>query len=91
MSHTITLELTEEIYSALQEQADKLGLSVTDLITQQLQSNLSILHPCTKAEKEAARQRFQRHLGSITPGYATGIDNESIDADLAKAYSDDWS
>ncbi|MHC5827308.1 MAG: hypothetical protein ACYT04_68390, partial [Nostoc sp.] len=41
----------------------------------------------TEIEKEAARQRFRSHAGSINLGYATGVDNESIDADLVKTYS----
>ncbi|HEY9861069.1 MAG TPA: hypothetical protein V6D16_16300 [Candidatus Obscuribacterales bacterium] len=38
-----------------------------------------------KAQKEAARLRFQSHAGAISLGYATGADNESIDAELVKA------
>jgi len=41
----------------------------------------------TEAEKEAARQRFRAHAGSIS-GYPTGADNESIDADLGREYGD---
>ena len=43
----------------------------------------------TEAEKEAARQRFRRHAGAIDLGYATGVDNENIDADLIRAYSNE--
>jgi len=42
------------------------------------------------AQQEEARQRFRNHAGSVSLGYATGADNESIDADLAKAYSDEY-
>jgi len=42
------------------------------------------------AQQEKARQRFRNHAGSVSLGYATGADNESIDADLAKAYSDEY-
>lgn len=41
----------------------------------------------TDAEKQAARQRFERHFGEVDLGYATGVDNEQIDADLARAYA----
>ena len=41
----------------------------------------------TDAEKQAARERFERHFGEVDLGYATGVDNEQIDADLARAYA----
>ncbi|HBI43686.1 MAG TPA: hypothetical protein DDY78_12675 [Planctomycetales bacterium] len=40
------------------------------------------------AEKNAARDRFERHFGEVNLGRATGADNEGIDADLARAYAD---
>jgi antitoxin YefM len=42
----------------------------------------------TDAEKQAARERFESHLGEVDLGYATGVDNEQIDAELARAYAD---
>lgn len=42
----------------------------------------------TAAEKLAARERFERHFGEIDLGFPTGVDNERIDADLAREYSD---
>ena len=41
----------------------------------------------TDAEMQAARERFERHFGEVDLGYATGDDNEQIDADLAKEYA----
>jgi hypothetical protein len=41
-------------------------------------------------QQEEARQRFRNHAGAISLGYATGIDNESIDADLARAYASEY-
>lgn len=34
-----------------------------------------------------ARERFERRFGSVDLGLATGADNESIDADLAREYA----
>ena len=36
----------------------------------------------------ARREAFLRHIGAVNLGYATGTDNEQIDADLTHAYSD---
>jgi hypothetical protein len=41
----------------------------------------------TEAEKQDARERLERHFGEIDLGDATGADNESIDADLAREYT----
>ena len=41
----------------------------------------------TDAEMQAARERFERHFGEVDLGYATGADNEQIDADLAREYA----
>jgi hypothetical protein len=41
----------------------------------------------TEADLQVARERFERHFGSVDLGYATGTDNEEIDADLARAYA----
>jgi uncharacterized protein YgiM (DUF1202 family) len=41
----------------------------------------------TETEKQAARERFERHFGEVDLGYATGVDNEQIDADLATEYA----
>ena len=42
----------------------------------------------TEAEKVAARERFEHHFGEVNLGHATGVDNERIDADLARDYAD---
>lgn len=36
----------------------------------------------------SAWARLAPHLGAVDGGYATGADNERIDADLARAYAD---
>ena len=38
---------------------------------------------------EDARQRFRNHAGAVSLGYATGAENEAINADLARAYADE--
>ncbi|MCP4660046.1 MAG: hypothetical protein GY856_31985, partial [bacterium] len=41
----------------------------------------------TEADKQAARERFERHFGEVNLGYAIAMDNERIDADLAREYA----
>jgi len=87
VSQVLTLELSEEAYRALQQQAEIAGISVSEWITTSLEQQYGLQKKQqTEAEKEAARQRFRHHAGAIDLGYATGADNESIDADLVRAY-----
>ncbi len=87
MSQVLTLELSEEAYRALQQQAEIAGISVSEWITTSLEQQYGLQKKQqAEAEKEAARQRFRHHAGAIDLGYATGADNESIDADLVRAY-----
>lgn len=92
MSQHLTLELSDEVYADLQQKANSVGVSIAEWIVAVLnnQSNgvSEALH--SVAQQEEARQRFRNHAGAISLGYATGIDNENIDADLAKAYANEY-
>jgi hypothetical protein len=94
MSQTLTLELSEEVYSAILRHAEAVGTSPAHWIASTLEQQYSSsrAQPLartqrTEAEKQAARERFERHFGEVDLGYATGVDNEQIDADLAREYA----
>jgi hypothetical protein len=40
--------------------------------------------------QEQARQKFKSLAGAISLGHATGADNQAVDADLARAYADEY-
>ena len=91
MSQLLSLKLSDEFYAVLQQQAEVAGVSIAELVAtsrEQQYGSLRREKSQAETEKEAARQRFRSHAGSINLGYATGADNESIDADLVKAHSD---
>ena len=93
MSQLLTLELSDDVYAALQQQADAIGLSVAELIVTSLDGQHGLLTGAKlqpEVQPEEAHQRLFSYAGAISLGYATGIDNESIDADLAKAYANDF-
>lgn len=91
MSHQLTIEIGDDTYATFQRQAEAAGLSIVDWIVASLdQRNVGFEKTDSGAEAEAARQRFQNHAGAVSLGYATGTDNEGIDADLAKAYKDEY-
>lgn len=90
VSQVFSLELSDEVYAALQQQAEIAGVSLAELVAisiEQQYVSLKCEKSQTDTEKEAVRQRFRSHAGSINLGYATGADNESIDADLVTVYS----
>jgi hypothetical protein len=89
MSQVLTLELSDTDYTEIRQRAELAGLTITEWAIASLKKNKQLIKPKlqNEAEKQAARQRFRRHAGSINLGYATGADNESIDTDLAKAYA----
>ncbi len=92
MSQKLTLELSDESYADLQQKANAVGVSITEWIVTALSKRgipVNEVLPSTE-HLEQSRQRFRSHAGAISLGYPTGIDNESIDADLAKAYADDY-
>ncbi len=93
MSHTLTVELSDEVYAAIQRQVEEANTSPAQLATLSLAQHFGRGHHArqttslrTEAELQAARERFERHFGAVNLGYATGADNESIDADLAREY-----
>ena len=91
MSQVLTLELSDTDYAEIRQRAELAGVTITEWAIASLKEYKQITRPKlqSEAEKQAARQRFRHHAGSINLGYATGADNESIDADLAKAYANE--
>ncbi len=95
MSHPLTVELSDAAYEALQVYARAAAQSPAKLAAAALEQCFATPdgmrrsgHSMTEAEKQAARERFERHFGAVNLGYATGADNEGIDTDLARAYAD---
>jgi hypothetical protein len=92
MSQTLTLEVNDQVYESIRQQAEAVGTSPAQLAVAALEHRFNGIHkkvdPRTEAEKRAANERFERHFGSVDLGYPTGTDNEAIDADLAREYGD---
>jgi hypothetical protein len=92
MSQQLTLELSDEIYTDLQQKADAVGLSITEWIVASLSSQSNIVNQALNSgvQQEEARRRFRNHTGVISLGYPTGLDSEVIDDDLATAYATEY-
>jgi len=85
VGHTQMLELPQPVYLALMKVAEASGMTPADWIAANLprwarENGETAKAQLTDAEKDAADARLDQHIVSL--GYATGIDNEAIDADL---------
>lgn len=88
MTRPLRLELSEEAYRALEQRAAASGASPAAVAAMALENHFRSKASRTDAEKQAARERLERHFGEVDLGAPTGADNESIDADLARSYAD---
>ena len=88
MSRILTVELADETYAAIERQAQASGTTAADLAATSLKHEFGVSSLRTEAEKQAARERFERHFGAVDLGFPTGTDNESIDVDLGREYAD---
>jgi hypothetical protein len=95
MSQMLILELSDEVYTTIQRQAESAGTSPAHWLATTLEQQYGPRHvwqsarqPRTAAEQQAARLRFEQHFGEIDRPDAIGVDNEQIDADLAREYGD---
>ena len=95
MSQTLILELSDEVYTTIQRQAESAGTSPAHWLAITLEQQYGPRHagqsarpPRTAAEQHTARVRFEQHFGEVHVPDATGADNEQIDADLAREYGD---
>jgi predicted transcriptional regulator len=95
MSRALTVELSEKAYSALERRAQVKAQSPAIVAAEALEQRFGLPEethggeaPVSEAELQALRQRFERHIGAVDLGHATGADNDGIDADLARAYAD---
>ena len=94
MSQALTLELSDEVYAAIRRHAEAARTSPAHWIATTLEQQYGggrewqgVRAQRTETEQQTARERFERHFGEVDLGYATGVDNEQIDADLAREYA----
>lgn len=84
MEHQVTLTLPEEIFLPLVEDALKQGRKLEDLAAERLASTV---HQTRLPEPVTNPGTLAELFGSVSLGHPTGLDNESIDRDLALAYA----
>jgi len=78
VSQVLSLELSDEVYAALQQQAEITGISLAELVATSIEQQYRSSRrekSQTETEREAIRQRFRSHAGSINLGSATNESN----------------
>ena len=89
MTQILTLELNDQIFTAIQRQAEAIGIPPERLaatfLEQRFGQVLKLLLP--EAEQKTARARFESHFGTLNLEHPTCLDNQSIDADLVREYA----
>ncbi|HEY0604026.1 MAG TPA: hypothetical protein VGD58_14000 [Herpetosiphonaceae bacterium] len=94
MSQTLLVELSDEMYAAIERQAAEEQISPAQVVASSLEQHFRQERGAPKriqrseAELQAARERFERLIGAVDLGHPTGADNDSIDADLSRHYAD---
>ncbi|HEV3470140.1 MAG TPA: hypothetical protein VG148_12520 [Pyrinomonadaceae bacterium] len=87
MNRTLTFEIPEEIYTVLEERAEREGRSTEAVVLEYLARHAPKPRPKLREEElRAAHEELMSFAGAASLGYATGADNESIDRDLAEEY-----
>lgn len=74
MSQRLILELSDEVYTALQRQANDAGISVAELVAVVINNRQYSLPITSKSYNEEAHQRLLGYAGVISLGYPTGAD-----------------
>ncbi|MEL6488601.1 MAG: hypothetical protein AAFV85_01635 [Cyanobacteria bacterium J06634_6] len=89
MSQTLTVEISEQAFVAIKQQAEESGVAPAYLAALMLEQNLTNASNSTtkSTESVAVQADFEQYFGSLPVEQSLGADNESIDADLAKEYS----
>ncbi|MGB7088313.1 MAG: hypothetical protein WBD47_22350 [Phormidesmis sp.] len=91
MSQQLTLEISDEVYKSLEQQATAVGVTIPQWIVTVLSTQGNSASSALSPEhQEQARRQFRRHAGAVSLGHATGAESQEIDTDLAKAYADEY-
>ena len=88
MSKTIVLEIPDEVYSSVRQQAERSGSTAEKLALETLLENFRTDgDKSTDTANVAALSKLMKFAGAADSGNLQSADNEVIDADLARSYN----
>ncbi len=89
MNQILTLAVSEQVFVAMQRQAETIGVSLehlaVTLLEQRFTQTTKLL--LSETEKALAQSRFEHHFGTLALDQSMSLDNESIDAALVREYA----
>ncbi|MFB8792195.1 MAG: hypothetical protein U7123_25950 [Potamolinea sp.] len=73
MTQSLKLELNDQIFTAIQQQAEAIGIPPEQLAAKLLEQQFGQVFKLllSEAEKEAARAKFERHFGTLNLEHRT--------------------
>ena len=89
MSKKLTVHISDKTYTALQQKAEKAGISVEDLVRRKIEPRRAVKKLSRKLapdEEQKAREELRKCIGIFQGSDPKGADNEEIDRDLAREY-----
>ncbi len=84
MNHIIQLEIPDLLFQAMERRATALGSDPATIAMTTLQQHFH--SDREHSENAGGADSFEALFGAIDLGYPTGLNNEKIDADLAREY-----
>ena len=87
MSKSVTLELPDDVWRAMVEEALHEGRTPEAIAVKWLTGKAPKRDQKSPRQTEAGRNRFRRHFGAVKSVKPRSADNEQIDADLAREYA----
>jgi hypothetical protein len=86
MSTDLNIHLSPEAFDALQQAAIATGRTPSEEAASAVEQKFGTHAVRSSLTDQEARERFERHFGTVSFGYPSDVTNEQIDADLAREY-----
>jgi hypothetical protein len=90
MNQPRIIDLSDEAFAIIEREALRVGKQPGEWLAEILRPYNSGHSGSSQAEneREAAKLRFESHFGELDDPEAVGLDNDQIDTDIARGYSD---
>jgi len=79
MMHAITVELSEATYQAVQQAASRAGTTPEKAVVRAVETAF-------QSQRFPTGLKLSDLFGSVSVGHPKGVDNDALDADLAREY-----
>lgn len=89
MAHTLTIELSDDMFEAVRQVAQQTGKAPEVVALEGVARHVATtsVAPRADTDKSEAWQQLHRFFGAIDSGDPHSANNERIDADLAREYA----